>query len=210
MQLWHIFLQELAHLKRGDLILQQVTLLLNLVYWFHPLLPPIRRRIRHLQEPCCDARVARVLGDATEAYRDTLLAVSEQLLRQTERPAVVEPCLMEGRCDLLDRLQWLEKTWWRHARLRWTAVGGVCAFLLAAVVSMAPGAEGKPTRQGWTLVLRQTVTPLGSETTYLGQVQVRFHRGDGRWTLFEGSKTPRGRSNLRASTGRSSRPAVKK
>lgn len=185
MQLRHIFLHELAHIQRRDPLIQQATLLLYICYWFHPLLPLIRRRIQHLQELCCDAKAAAALGDAAPAYRSTLLAMSKRLLEGADRRPFLQPGLMESRCRLLDRLRWLEKRWWRRPKLRRATVAAASLILLATVLPMSPGQATSD--EGFALVQLSTFTPAGPGDAYIDRVNLRFQRTDGGWALFEAS-----------------------
>ena len=79
-----VLTHEFAHIKRGDLKLNTLAALLQIVYWFNPLLLLVQRRLRHLRELCCDATVARLLQEKTSDYRDTILENAHWLL---SRPA---------------------------------------------------------------------------------------------------------------------------
>jgi len=57
----HMLLHELAHIKRGDLWVHGFYMLLQIVYWYNPLLWLVRSQMHHLRELCCDATVARQL-----------------------------------------------------------------------------------------------------------------------------------------------------
>jgi beta-lactamase regulating signal transducer with metallopeptidase domain len=72
----HLLLHELAHVKRGDPLLGGFATLLSVIFWFHPLLGWVRRRLALAVELCADAEAARALGPAAPAYRSTLLAVA--------------------------------------------------------------------------------------------------------------------------------------
>jgi len=68
-QLEHIFLHELTHLKRGDLWLRILTLLVNALHWFNPLTYVARRRIDRLCELACDASVTNPMSlEERQAY----------------------------------------------------------------------------------------------------------------------------------------------
>lgn len=73
-------LHEMCHINRRDLLIQRTALLLHVVYWFNPLLWVVHRRIRHLTEMSCDARVVRLLRGESESYRTTILRALRPLL----------------------------------------------------------------------------------------------------------------------------------
>ena len=74
-----VLLHELGHLRRRDLWWAAAELLLQAVYWFHPLVWWARQRTALLREQSCDRFVARVLADDGEdprRYRSTLLRLA--------------------------------------------------------------------------------------------------------------------------------------
>lgn len=66
-------LHELAHVKRGDLLLGALTGVVGTLYWFHPLVRLAARRLADLRELCCDRTVARRIGPGLADYRQALL-----------------------------------------------------------------------------------------------------------------------------------------
>ena len=105
----HILLHELAHIKRGDLLVHAGYMVLVTVYWFNPLLWLIRKHIQNLRELCCDATVAAHLREETAAYRETLLATGRALLARPVDPGLGLLGLFENSGWLPIRLQWLQK-----------------------------------------------------------------------------------------------------
>ena len=65
----HILLHELAHIKRGDLWIHAAYTVLQITYWFNPLLWLTGQKLRHLRELCCDSTVAGILREKTAEYR---------------------------------------------------------------------------------------------------------------------------------------------
>lgn len=70
----HVFLHELTHYKRGDLVTLALLNLLSCVYWFNPLIWLCFRLVRRDMETVCDQRVMQRLNqDARSAYVKTVL-----------------------------------------------------------------------------------------------------------------------------------------
>ena len=91
----HALLHEVAHVRRGDLWLDELCHALRSLFWFHPLVWFAARRIHALGELACDADVARVLGREAPAYRDTLVLAARDVLARGEPPlarALVGDC----------------------------------------------------------------------------------------------------------------------
>jgi len=133
----HILLHELAHIKRGDLLVNTFYMLLQIVYWFNPLLWLLRRRLQHIRELCCDATVARILREKTVDYRETILEVTQRYLARAVEPGIGLLGMTETSNRLLIRLKWLEKETWKHRGLRIITVCAAIAFMTACVLPMA-------------------------------------------------------------------------
>src|SRR3990172_687227 len=113
----HVLLHELAHLKRGDLWLHGICLILQIVYWFNPLILWVQRQMKHVREICCDLTVANVLREKTAAYRRTLLNTAKELLTENVEPGLGLLGVFEEPFRLVTRLRWLEKKTWEYRRL---------------------------------------------------------------------------------------------
>ena len=74
----HVLLHEFAHVKRCDTVAALVSLILQVVYWFHPGVWFAARRLSTCRELACDALAARAAGSAAE-YRRTLLHLARPL-----------------------------------------------------------------------------------------------------------------------------------
>ncbi|MBN1465907.1 hypothetical protein JXA02_09110 [candidate division KSB1 bacterium] len=135
----HVLLHELAHLKRGDLWLHGLTLMMQIIYWFNPLLIWARRQMKHVREICCDLTVANVLRDKTPAYRQTLLNTARELLTETVEPGLGMLGVFEEPFRLVTRLKWLEKKTWEHRK---RILGTAAVLSLLAAASLLPMAAG--------------------------------------------------------------------
>jgi beta-lactamase regulating signal transducer with metallopeptidase domain len=139
----HILLHELAHIRRGDLLVHGGYMILVTLYWFNPLLWLVRRHIQNLRELCCDATVATHLREETAAYRETLLAAGRALLARPVDPGLGLLGLFENSGWLLVRLHWLEKPTWRYPWFRRALVAAVVVLMLCCILPMAsPRAAG--------------------------------------------------------------------
>lgn len=72
-----ILAHELAHLRRRDHWVRVVELLISVVYWWHPLVWLVRRRLHEAEEQCCDAWVCWALPGCGRRYAETLLQLAE-------------------------------------------------------------------------------------------------------------------------------------
>ncbi len=87
-ELRFIFLHEFAHLKRGDLILQWLVAILQILHWFNPVLWYAFRRMRADREPATDALVLSRTGEA-EQYGHVLIKLLEHYHQRHALPTLV-------------------------------------------------------------------------------------------------------------------------
>src|SRR5207302_5416758 len=69
-------LHELAHVKRGDVLFHYAQTLLQIFYWWHPLLWLANAQIRRVREQAVDEMVMVQMGEEAETYPTTLLEVA--------------------------------------------------------------------------------------------------------------------------------------
>jgi beta-lactamase regulating signal transducer with metallopeptidase domain len=136
----HVLLHEMAHIKRGDLWLHGVGLLVQIVYWFNPLVALARRRTQHVREICTDLTVASVLRERTSGYRATLVATARRLLTESAAPGLGLLGVFEEPFRLVARLRWLEKPTWEWGRPARVIALLVAGGMIAFVLPMAGGA----------------------------------------------------------------------
>jgi len=92
-ELRHIFLHELAHLKRHDLLLGHVMSLLHILHWFNPLIALGFRQMRADRELACDGLALSVLApEETTAYGHTIVRQIERLLASRWCPILPSLC----------------------------------------------------------------------------------------------------------------------
>ncbi len=133
----HVLLHEMAHIKRGDLLIHAGYMVLATIYWFNPLLWLIRKHVQNLRELCCDATVAAYLREETAGYRETLLATGRALLAQPVDPGLGLLGLFENSGWLPIRLQWLQKKTWRYPWLRRASAIAVAILMFCCILPMA-------------------------------------------------------------------------
>ena len=96
-QIRHICLHELAHLKNGDLIVMQILNILNILYWFNPLVWICFNMVRKDMECVCDQKGIQTLGqDGRKDYAGTVLQICSTGGGRL-RAAI---SMNDGRCDM--------------------------------------------------------------------------------------------------------------
>ena len=131
-----VVLHELAHLRRRDHWVGWLLLAAGCVWWWHPLLAFVRRRLNREAELACDAWVVAAAPEARRAYAEALLEVSQ-------RPSLeAAPVLgaASGRRELERRLVMI-----MHGsgpgRLSWRALVGIGALGLLVLPAWSPGGD---------------------------------------------------------------------
>lgn len=131
--LHHVLLHELAHVERRDPLVHLACLVLQAIYWFHPIVWMARARLATQRELACDRLVTRALGGDAAGYRRTLLTLARPLVGT---PAPAGLAFLAGRSQLVARLEALahpavERSPRMHAL---TAIA--CGALLASCVPL--------------------------------------------------------------------------
>jgi beta-lactamase regulating signal transducer with metallopeptidase domain len=81
-----VLFHELAHIKRGDLWINLAQTLLQIVYFYNPLLWLANAIIRRTREQAVDEAVLVVMGEAAQQYPETLINIAKLAFRK--RPAL--------------------------------------------------------------------------------------------------------------------------
>jgi beta-lactamase regulating signal transducer with metallopeptidase domain len=85
-QLRAVVLHELFHLRNGDVWVNSFQSLLQIAFWWHPLLWLANARIRRVREEVVDDSVRLALGEDAENYAPTLLEVARLALARPLAP----------------------------------------------------------------------------------------------------------------------------
>lgn len=140
-QLRAVLLHELFHLRRGDVWVNCVQALLQIFYWWHPLLWIANTRIRRVREEAVDDAVMLALREEAETYAPTLLEVAKLAFR---RPLMSLGLvgIMESRSALRQRVERLmDFRAPRQAGLTFASLCGIFAFSAVALpMGEAPNA----------------------------------------------------------------------
>ena len=127
-----VLMHELAHIKRGDLWVNLLQTLLQIVYFYNPLLWLANWAIRRVREQAVDETVQVALGDKAQQYPETLLNVARLAF---ERPALSLRLIgvVESKGALTGRIKrMLNRPIPKTAKLG--IIGSVAVILLAAIL----------------------------------------------------------------------------
>ncbi len=137
----NVLIHELMHIKRGDLLLHAMQIVLQILYWPNVLLWLIRRPVHDLRELCCDASAAAILREHTSSYRQTLVDMARRLIAEPANPGLGLLGLFEQPHSIVTRLKYLEKPYGRQT---------ICKYLsvISAIVMFMFVLPMSPTRAG--------------------------------------------------------------
>ncbi|MBI3117072.1 MAG: LysM peptidoglycan-binding domain-containing protein, partial [Candidatus Hydrogenedentes bacterium] len=127
-ELQHIFLHELAHLKRNDILMNWLVAVLQVLHWFNPVLWFAFHRMRADRELACDAlALAHMEEQEARAYGQTILGLLDE--QRAARPLAAAVGILEDKAHLKRRIAMIAT--FTKPKHRWTFVGLALAALLA-------------------------------------------------------------------------------
>lgn len=124
-----VLAHELAHLRRWDPLANLFQVILETIYFFHPVVRWISREVRNEREICCDAKALTMTNGSRRELGNALVALGE--LRQREGALF----LAASGGVLLDRVQVMLQPV-RQARLGQTSARFVAVLLGALLMAL--------------------------------------------------------------------------
>ncbi|HUW17993.1 MAG TPA: M56 family metallopeptidase [Sedimentisphaerales bacterium] len=176
-----VLLHELAHIKRGDLWANLIQTVLQIIYFYNPLLWVANSIIRRVRDQAVDERVVSAMGEKGRWYPETLVNLGKL---KSNRPALNLRMVgvAESRSSLAERIKHINSrptsSGTKVASLMLILVGVVTAFLLPA----AEAAEKAPEAAGRHVDLYGDPLPAGA-VARLGTFRLR-HNGHAEAVAF--------------------------
>jgi TonB family protein len=156
-QIEAILAHELAHVRRRDNVVSAAHGIVEIVFWFHPLVWWLSARLRDERERACDDDVLRSTGVAPEIYAAGILTVCETAIGAPIAAAAITGSPLTQR---------IEAIMTPHSPrvldpIRRTL--GIAAVVALAVLPVAAGALSKPPVQGpGRTITGRVVDPMGA------------------------------------------------
>lgn len=139
-QLKAVLMHELAHVQRGDLVVNLLQTVLQVVYFYNPLVWLANAMIRRVREKATDEAVLVALGEEAPQYSSTLIDVAERVFRRPV-PGLGFVGVAESRRALAGRIRHIVgRPIPRTARL---GVAGF-AWIIAVAATLLPMAAAEP------------------------------------------------------------------
>ena len=152
-QLRAVLLHELTHLRRKDVLVKWLTVLVSALHWFNPIVWLVRREIDRACELSCDEAVIRNLDtDGKQNYGETLLYVAAD----SKTPhAVLSTTMCEEKKALKERLGAIMKSK-KHTRL---------AIIVSAVLIITIGGTAVVLGAGRATIYKDSQLIIINEST---------------------------------------------
>lgn len=162
-QMRHIFLHELAHVKRRDLILNWGLTFLQILHWPNPLLWMGFARLRADRELACDAlAIAATSDQEAKSYGHTIIKMLE--LSHVPRPGLVG--IMEEKHQLKRRILMIAAY---RPSPRWS-IAAIALLAMLALFSLTDAQKPPrlPSRIKVTVLDAETLAPIEGATVVPG------------------------------------------
>ncbi|MHC4574915.1 MAG: M56 family metallopeptidase, partial [Planctomycetota bacterium] len=131
----HIFLHELAHLKRHDILLSWLTSLLLIMHWFNPLLWYAFYRMRLDREIACDGlTLSRMRPDESHNYGRTIVQLLEGFSHSRRLPIMAG--VLENKSQLKRRMDMISQ--FKKNSYLWSVLAAVLILMVGCVTLTDP------------------------------------------------------------------------
>jgi beta-lactamase regulating signal transducer with metallopeptidase domain len=130
-ELRYVFLHELGHVKRGDILLNWLTTVLLILHWFNPLVWFAFSRMQADRELACDALALSHTKEAeNQSYGQTIIKLLESFSRPASLPGMVG--ILENKNQMKRRISMIAKFKKTHG---WPVVA-IAVFASLALVTL--------------------------------------------------------------------------
>ena len=167
-QLEAVLAHELAHVRRFDYVANLVQTVIETVFFYHPAVWWVSRRMRIHREDCCDDRAISVVASPL-SYASALLALYElQDARSVSAPVVAMSATGGSLKKRIHRVLGLDEPL-QSAPCWWSTTSVVCAVVLltgCGLLAQAPGSDQKDAdqQQANEQQAGEQETPVGLDT----------------------------------------------
>jgi beta-lactamase regulating signal transducer with metallopeptidase domain len=138
-ELHYVLLHELAHIKRRDLELNWLAVILQVLHWFNPVLWIAFARIRADRELATDAlALSRAKLSENTQYGETIIKLAEWFVGPKTTPALVG--IAEDKVQIKRRIVMIANA---HRKRSWPVVS-VAMLLVVAVLALTDSPDSTP------------------------------------------------------------------
>lgn len=143
-QLRYVFVHELAHLKRHDILIGWLMAAVQVLHWFNPAVWFAMSQISSDRELACDELVLSHLGEnESKPYGATILMFLERFARKPKLPAMAG--IAENQSLLRRRISMIAK--FKHRKISWVPAAALIVLLIGATFTSANPEQAASTQQ---------------------------------------------------------------
>lgn len=140
-----VIVHELAHLARKDHIFCWVEIVIGALYWWHPVVWYVRRKLRDDADASCDAWVTSLLPSSRRSYAEALLT-TKSFVSAPRPDAGLFLCMLNDRTKVLSRRITMVMT--QRTAPKISTIGAFAAALIVGVSAFVmPGLACPPEEQ---------------------------------------------------------------
>jgi bla regulator protein BlaR1 len=133
-ELRYVFLHELAHLKRHDILIGWLMAVVQVLHWFNPAVWFAMGQISRDRELACDElALSRLDAHESKAYGQTILTFLERFSRHQKLPAMAG--IAENQSLLKRRIMMIAQ--FKNRKISWLPVLAIILILLATTFTSA-------------------------------------------------------------------------
>ena len=148
-QLFHIFLHELAHYKRYDIVMAWLTTILNIIHWFNPVIWVAFYLMRREREFACDTLALQFIKrDRHKEYGHSILLLLEKISYNFKTPLSIG--LINSKSELSMRLKMLVGK--NNIRKKWKFIF-FCLFIPLIIMSFIKYVPDSQIKEGLSIEL---------------------------------------------------------
>lgn len=152
-ELSYIFLHELSHMKRRDLLINGLVLVLQVIYWFNPIIWYALHQMKQDCEIACDATALAVLKtEEHKKYGKTIISMLQLLSESKWVPGTL------GFVSKFNTRRIIMITEYRRTTLKWT-VAALALTLVVGCSSLNNPINSQPKAASPTVQQDTTTTP---------------------------------------------------
>jgi beta-lactamase regulating signal transducer with metallopeptidase domain len=182
-ELRFVFLHELAHLQRRDLLLNWIVAALQIAHWFNPLVWLGFARWRVDREVACDALALAAAGsDMARPYGHTMLRLLENVTARAPQPGLVG--ILESRRQLQRRMQMIAA--YTPARPPLAALAIMAALAVTVLTDAKIGGADVPAAKSFAAVSPVPSPPAPTPATSASATEAATEQQVSTWKFKPG------------------------
>ncbi|WP_347472876.1 M56 family metallopeptidase [Clostridium sp. BL-8] len=124
-ELKFVFMHELSHIKRRDLLVNVVCIMIQAIYWFNPIIWCSIYKMKQDCEISCDATVLTALNlEENKKYGHTIIKIMEVISKEHWIPGTI------GFASKYNKRRIIMITLFKKASIKWTCVAVISLIIL--------------------------------------------------------------------------------